>query len=724
MRNPKVSPQASKIFSSLTDKQIAAYIDEYIRANSNKILRVVSTNEKLKSLIEARIEYMLHWADDIKTQPDVYVDIWVNANPFKNSVKETKAPEYLAAVQAGLNDFFKNGHLAAVQTGLNKFLPKTMSPSEIVSALLVKFNAKISGGFILKSIGKFIDPLSVDIDCYVPTANQPAFIKLIEELFVPTSHIKHVASGSPSSFFKKNGIKSVTKFSRGIAGTPSYAEMDVVEVAEDRTPTNVIKNFDLTFCENWYDGKSVYLAYPEHVEHKSGFLENHYLDLYFGGNEVLRKRIAKYMRRGFTVSYINPINNKISTIKKSDVANINAAFSKPNSTRGATKKFRTIGPIDSSLVKERIDRVEKLPFNYKKNRLASAELFTEATSPIDPSSFNAMERSCVKYFTQTGSSLLNRYLYSYITVNEISWIQTPILKAIAERFPIKDESINLYGMKILYYYFINLYNTIQRGPSAKAPFAVYRGSKTAYLSIDSTKYYYLNSFASTTYLESVASNFSGGAVGKKYMFLMSPDCNYMNISILSSYRREAEVLLNPYHRVLYIDTTASGWERYAILPCDIPIPDTFEEFTHWKAGVSAMSVSATTQTGGRNANTISMINSIKNHQNSRTLYNKKLNNRRTRKINTITPRNYTMSAKSLGEMDYGLSTTTATPPSVAAPTMNVSSTVLDVAASAVNAISPEFIKRLTAPIPCFPGKAPTKAELDYISHMVTLFDKK
>ena len=57
--------------------------------------------------------------------------------------------------------------------------------------------------------------------------------------------------------------------------------MDIVEVNAGKTPIDVIKNFDFTFCENWYNGTTVFMAYPEHVDKKAGLLEKHYMDLMF-----------------------------------------------------------------------------------------------------------------------------------------------------------------------------------------------------------------------------------------------------------------------------------------------------------------------------------------------------------------------------------------------------------------------------------------------------------
>jgi len=79
--------------------------------------------------------------------------------------------------------------------------------------------------------------------------------------------------------------------------------MDVMAVRNKRTPLAVVNNFDLTCCQVWYDGESVYASHPDHVRNKTAFLQPEYIDTFLGGNRFLARRLRKYITRGFTITY-------------------------------------------------------------------------------------------------------------------------------------------------------------------------------------------------------------------------------------------------------------------------------------------------------------------------------------------------------------------------------------------------------------------------------------
>jgi hypothetical protein len=71
-------------------------------------------------------------------------------------------------------------------------------------------------------------------------------------------------------------------------------------------PTDVVQNFDLTFCQVWYDGDAVYATHPDHVKNKVGYLQGDYVKLYLRKNHFLRRRVQKYRMRGFT-TVLHPV---------------------------------------------------------------------------------------------------------------------------------------------------------------------------------------------------------------------------------------------------------------------------------------------------------------------------------------------------------------------------------------------------------------------------------
>jgi hypothetical protein len=197
------------------------------------------------------------------------------------------------------------------------------------SALLKKHNALIAGGFVLLAAtgdlakaeadgnddGSFALPH--DIDIYVPVKEIPAFYEAIKTghtgpspILAANKNITHedsfAASAYCRSFLRKNGIRKVYtlvhKRNDRHHTQPDF-KLDVMSVRNKRTPLAVVNNFDLTCCQVWYDGEAVYASHPDHIEGKTAFLQPEYIDTFLGGNRFLAKRLKKYSRRGFTITY-------------------------------------------------------------------------------------------------------------------------------------------------------------------------------------------------------------------------------------------------------------------------------------------------------------------------------------------------------------------------------------------------------------------------------------
>jgi hypothetical protein len=70
----------------------------------------------------------------------------------------------------------------------------------------------------------------------------------------------------------------------------------------------------------------------------------------------------------------------------------------------------------------------------------------------------------------------------------------------------------------------------------------------------------------------------------------------MNVSSLSITKSEDEILLTPYHKYIYVDETDAGngyiLRKYIVLPTDIDIPSSYEEFMEWKNSIALFSAAA------------------------------------------------------------------------------------------------------------------------------------
>jgi hypothetical protein len=258
----------------------------------------------------------------------------------------------------------------------------------------------------------------------------------------------------------------------------------------------------------------------------------------------------------------------------------NVINSQRNSSDNSTHK--TLPIIDLSDIKTSIEErdISGKSFKIDINPQTGNNINVDANlvKPINITTLTHIDREAIRYYTGSGYEFINSFLYKKdYEVPELN-MRWPILKYLKQKFPENDNT------KLLYYYFINLYNTIQKGPTANTIFKVYRGTKNWYLNTSKDKAYYMNSFTSTTTRWKTAHQF--GSSRNIYIFYIHPLCRYMNVSSLSITKSEDEILLTPYHKYIYVDETNINDDyilrKYIVLPTDIDIPISFKEFIEWK----------------------------------------------------------------------------------------------------------------------------------------------
>lgn len=215
--------------------------------------------------------------------------------------------------------------------------------------------ALVSGGFVLRALGAFEFPILEnkrqtifgqihysDIDIYVSCENLQKLIPLITA-FKPTLYQNRQASLYCNSFLRRNKIRKVYSYHRqkmvefgyeagyiqiglydklvelkkagnkdAIAAellalegkSPGLVNcMDIMAVRNKKSPVDVVQNFDLTFCQVWYDGKDVWATHPEHIVERVGYLQGDYVKLFLAKNIFLENRLKKYTARGFEIRF-------------------------------------------------------------------------------------------------------------------------------------------------------------------------------------------------------------------------------------------------------------------------------------------------------------------------------------------------------------------------------------------------------------------------------------
>ena len=388
-----------------------------------------------------------------------------------------------------------------------------------------------------------------------------------------------------------------------------------------------------------------------------------------------------------------------------------------------------------------------------------------------PNELNRLDEDAILEYTEHAYVTVNNFLFTNtnITQDDIKKANiTYIYKWIQDRFPRNShESEYDYNKRLVYYYFVNLFNAIGKiKDTTNKPIKVYRGTKTWYLEENRDMFYYINSFSSTSITSSATDSFALASKKEKnkegneerqlrgnyYVFYIDPNCSFIPINN-SAYPGESEILLNPYHRYVYITETNKNdgydvYKHFLILPIDIDIPTTYETFMPWKEGIvdktiilkngkavsppvplPAVSVSlpvplpalsvvkaAAITEGGRVISTVPGMlrhrtlkntkvrgKTIKNRTlekgraSARARTNKKLNSRQTPKkaINKVQHRTLKM------EPDK----------------VNTSKKLLLGGAPKKPMYNENTIRRFTDPIPSFPGKALTSAEKKMIEKL-------
>ena len=240
---------------------------------------------------------------------------------------DTMEEPYVRRVQDALVRFFRDGytkHFAEEGTD-----PTDAEILDFINDILISHRIKISGGFLLKNMGFIKEGAaesSIDVDIYLPYNVRRDVYTTMGNLFNADKVLEGKKKGKDKTkyyradytkkadnLFVRCGIESVTKYER----SEPKAEMDLVQSDRTSTPKKVINNFDLTFCENWYDGKDIYVKDKKALlKEDTGYLEPMYVQGYKEGNVKTIGRIKKYLGRGFRISYVDPETAEIVEIKE------------------------------------------------------------------------------------------------------------------------------------------------------------------------------------------------------------------------------------------------------------------------------------------------------------------------------------------------------------------------------------------------------------------------
>lgn len=169
---------------------------------------------------------------------------------------------------------------------------------EVVQNALIAHKAIISGGSVLKVYSGATNEVwgKPDIDIYVHQKHAVGLVTALNNMCKFDRKRSFASSAYCDSFFRKNHILV------RLAGSIGNRDVDIMIVDNTRPLRSVVTNFDLTFCEIWYDGKTIHASNSDHVAKKHGFLRKEYHEVLFKeNNHFIKSRIQKYSKRGFII---------------------------------------------------------------------------------------------------------------------------------------------------------------------------------------------------------------------------------------------------------------------------------------------------------------------------------------------------------------------------------------------------------------------------------------
>ena len=168
-------------------------------------------------------------------------------------------------------------------------------------AAVVAAGAVVAGGSITAIFGGFDIN---DIDLYVNFSKAQAFLAAMSTIgYRPHwTDALQMSSEYDQSFFRKNQILVRFPLESSYPSSRAYKKMDVMVIPDTVNVEDVVTNFDLSFCEVWWDGRAVFASDPHGVRHKEGILKPDYRrSLFTEFNPFIIKRLKKYTHRGYTI---------------------------------------------------------------------------------------------------------------------------------------------------------------------------------------------------------------------------------------------------------------------------------------------------------------------------------------------------------------------------------------------------------------------------------------
>jgi hypothetical protein len=143
-----------------------------------------------------------------------------------------------------------------------------------ISSVFQETESLLAGGFVLNALNQ-TNLKNIDMDIYVNISNTKRLLDIFTDDYNLRVTELHTAPAYDQSFFRKNNIIE------RIALWKPYEirkkiNVDIMVIPDHIDVKTVVQNFDLTFCEIWYDGTNVDGTNVQDSLDKKGYLRDEY----------------------------------------------------------------------------------------------------------------------------------------------------------------------------------------------------------------------------------------------------------------------------------------------------------------------------------------------------------------------------------------------------------------------------------------------------------------
>ena len=191
--------------------------------------------------------------------------------------------------------------------------------SNELNAVLQESGALVAGGFLTRCANIAQNGFEgedrqaimrgADIDIYVTCDNLEMVSTFFSNVGKFVINRTNTVKAYDQSFFRKNNIMQRFHY-RIPAEMENWTRrgrrksIDIMSIKQGVSPLNVVQNFDLTFCEIWYDGRSINATNLADAAQKKGLLRSDYVKALLDfNNRFIRDRLDRYRARGYKIKF-------------------------------------------------------------------------------------------------------------------------------------------------------------------------------------------------------------------------------------------------------------------------------------------------------------------------------------------------------------------------------------------------------------------------------------